>query len=220
MINLEQVSKIYPIGKENFYALDHVDLHIDRGEFVAIRGASGSGKSTMLNIIGCLDDCSEGSYYLDGVDVEKMSDGKKSAVRNAKVGFVFQDFALINNQTVLYNVMLPLLLNRTTPFSKVKPKAKAALEMVGLTDQAKKKANQLSGGQRQRVAIARAIVNDPGIILADEPTGQLDSQTGIQIMELLKSLNEQGITVLVVTHDDKVSAYAKRIITVSDGRIL
>ena len=220
MIKLEQVSKIYPIGKDDFFALDHVDLQIEKGEFVAICGASGSGKSTLLNIIGCLDDCSEGSYLLDGVDVEKMSDEKKSAVRNDKVGFVFQDFALINNQSVLYNVMLPLLLSKKTPWSQVKSRAKAALEQVGLADQARKKANQLSGGQRQRVAIARAIVNEPSIILADEPTGQLDSQTGIQIMELLRSLNEKGITVLVVTHDEKVSAYAKRIITVSDGRIV
>lgn len=220
MIKLENVSKIYPMGEFDFYALDNVTLHIEKGEFAAIRGASGSGKSTLLNIIGCLDDSSEGECFLDGVAVGKMSDEKKANIRNEKVGFVLQDFALINNQSVLYNVMLPLLLNKSTLYSKVRPKAKAALERVGLADHAKKKANQLSGGERQRVAIARAIVNEPAILLADEPTGQLDTQTGMQIMEILKELNAQGITVVVVTHDEKVAAYAGRTITVSDGKIV
>lgn len=220
MIKLENVCKIYPVGDSDFYALNNVTLHVEKGEFVAIRGASGSGKSTLLNIIGCLDDSSKGECFLGGVAVGKMSDEKKANIRNEKVGFVLQDFALINNQSVLYNVMLPLLLNKSTPYSKVRPKAKAALERVGLAGHAKKKANQLSGGERQRVAIARAIVNKPMILLADEPTGQLDSQTGMQIMELIKELNTQGITVIVVTHDEKVSAYAGRTITLSDGKIL
>lgn len=219
MIQLQHISKIYPVGKDQFYALRDVDLEIKQGEFVAVRGASGSGKSTLLNIIGCMDNCSEGTYLLDGKDVGSLYDEAKSAVRNAKVGFVLQDFALINDQTVLYNVMLPLLLSKR-PYSTIRSKAKEALALVGLSDQEKKKANQLSGGQRQRVAIARAIVNDPVIILADEPTGQLDSQTGIQIMEILKNLNQQGITVLVVTHDSTVAAYATRQIHLSDGQIV
>ena len=218
MIDLQNISKIYPVGKEKFYALNGVSLHIEKGEFVAIRGASGSGKTTLLNIIGCLDDPSEGTYTLEGQSVGKLSDEKKSAIRNAKVGFVLQDFALLEDRTVLYNVMLPLLLGKM-PYFKIRRKAKNALKLVGVADQAGKKANQLSGGQRQRVAIARAMANDPAILLADEPTGQLDSKTGIAVMELLKSLNEQGITVVVVTHDDKVASYASRIITVSDGKI-
>ena len=219
MIKLANISKIYPVGKEKFYALNDVTLHIDKGEFVAICGASGSGKSTLLNIIGCLDTPSEGTYTLEGVDVATLSNENQSQIRNEKVGFVLQDFALIESQTVLYNVMLPLLLSKT-PYKLIRKKAMAALELVGVADQANKKANRLSGGQRQRVAIARAMVNDPAIILADEPTGQLDSKTGGQIMEILKSLNAQGITVLVVTHDEKVAACAERKITLSDGKIL
>lgn len=219
MIQLNQVSKIYPVGDNKFYALNHVDLHINKGEFVSIQGASGSGKTTLLNIIGCVDKASEGTYLLDGEDVSKLSDSKTSAIRNSKIGFVLQDFALIDNQTVLYNVMLPLLFSKT-PFKDVKEKALNALYTVGIVDQAKKKANQLSGGQRQRVAIARAIVNNPEILLADEPTGQLDSATSLQIMDLLKDLNQKGITVLVVTHDDRVAQYAQRIIRVSDGKLV
>lgn len=219
MIELKDINKIYPVGKEKFYALHDVKLRIEAGEFVAICGASGSGKTTLLNIIGCLDNSSEGEYLLNGVNVAKMSDSRKSAVRNEEIGFVLQDFALIPDRTVLYNVMLPLLLGKT-PYSKIRKMAVSALRQVGLADQIKKKVNQLSGGQKQRVAIARAIVNKPEIILADEPTGQLDSQTGIHIMELLKSLNQQGITVLVVTHDKNVASYAQRVITVSDGRIV
>ena len=219
MIKLANISKIYPVGKEKFYALNDVTLHIDKGEFVAICGASGSGKSTLLNIIGCLDTPSEGTYTLEGVDVATLSNEKQSQIRNEKVGFVLQDFALIESQTVLYNVMLPLLLSKT-PYKLIRKKAMAALELVGVADQANKKANRLSGGQRQRVAIARAMVNDPAIILADEPTGQLDSKTGEQIMEILKSLNAQGITVLAVTHDEKVASYASRRIVLSDGKII
>ena len=219
MIDLTNISKIYPIGKEKFYALNGVNLHIEKGEFVAVRGASGSGKTTLLNIIGCLDDPSEGTYLLEGQDVSRLSDEKRSAIRNRKIGFVLQDFALLEDRSVLYNVMLPLLLGKT-PYFSIRRKAKQALKLVGVGDQAGKKANQLSGGQRQRVAIARAIVSGPSVLLADEPTGQLDSKTGVAVMELLKSLNEQGITVVVVTHDDKVAAYANRIITVSDGQIL
>ncbi len=219
MIELQNISKIYPVGKNDFYALDDVSLTIEKGDFVSIRGASGSGKTTLLNIIGCLDKYEKGTYTLDGVDIGSLSDGKKSAIRNAKIGFVLQDFALIDSQSVLYNVMLPLLFSKV-PYAQIRKKARAALALVGIEDQARKKANQLSGGQRQRVAIARAIVNDPEVILADEPTGQLDSKTGLQIMELLRELNAKGITVVVVTHDDKVADYADRKIFVSDGKIV
>lgn len=219
MIDLQDISKIYPVGKEKFYALKDVSLHIDRGAFVAICGASGSGKSTLLNIIGCLDTPSQGDYTLEGVSVGELTDEKLSQIRNKKVGFVLQDFALINTQSVLYNVMLPLLLSKA-PYSSIRKKAKEALQLLGVADQAGKKVNQLSGGQRQRVAIARAMVNKPGVILADEPTGQLDSKTGMQIMQILKDLNEQGITVVVVTHDEKVAAYASQKIIMSDGKIV
>jgi putative ABC transport system ATP-binding protein len=218
MIDLQHISKVYPVGKEKFYALRDVNLHIQAGEFVAICGASGSGKSTLLNIVGCLDTPSEGTYFLEGEDVASLSSERQAAIRNEKIGFVLQDFALIDNESVLYNVMLPLLLSKT-PLSDIKRRAYEVLGLVGIADQAKKKANNLSGGQRQRVAIARAIVNMPSIILADEPTGQLDSQTGIQIMEILKVLNQQGITVLLVTHDEQVAAYATRRIVVVDGNI-
>ncbi len=219
MIDLQCVSKMYPVGKETFYALNDVSLHIDKGAFVAICGASGSGKSTLLNIIGCLDTPSRGDYTLEGVSVEKLKDEKLSQIRNEKVGFVLQDFALLNTQSVLYNVMLPLLLSKA-PYSSIRKRAKEALQLLGVADQARKKVNQLSGGQRQRVAIARAMVNKPAIILADEPTGQLDSKTGMQIMQILKDLNEQGVTVVVVTHDEKVAACASKKIIMTDGKIV
>ncbi len=219
MIRLKNISKIYKVGKEDFYALRDVDLVIEEGEFVVVRGASGSGKTTLLNIIGCLDDASKGSYFFREKDIAGVGDGKKAVIRNEEIGFVLQDFALINTQTVLYNVMLPLLFSKM-PYGKVKKAALVALEKVGLSEQAKKKANQLSGGQRQRVAIARAIVNSPGVLLADEPTGQLDSATGEAIMEVLKGLNESGITIILVTHDDHVASYARREIHLSDGKIV
>ncbi len=219
MIELSNVSKIYKIGINNFYALNNLSLKINDGDFVAVTGASGSGKTTLLNIIGCLDTMSEGEYLLDGNDVTKMSDEKKAKLRNGKIGFVLQDFALIGKQTVKYNVMLPLLFSKV-PNKELSDRTDMALEKVGIANQTFKKANQLSGGQKQRVAIARAIVNSPSIILADEPTGQLDSKTGIQIMEVLKSLNDEGITVIIVTHDANVASYAKRQIVLSDGKIV
>ena len=218
MIDLQHISKLYPIGKEPFYALRKVDLHVNQGEFIAIHGASGAGKTTLLNIIGCMDDCTEGTYLLDGMPVNKLSDQKKSAIRNRKIGFVLQDFALVNDQSALYNVMLPLLFGNT-PYPQIRKKAAAALERVGLTQQTSRKVRLLSGGQRQRVAIARAIVTDPVILLADEPTGQLDSKTGQQIMELLCDLHQKGITLLMVTHDADIAAYADRILTVKDGEL-
>lgn len=214
------------IGKINegfsgydFYALKNVSLTVNDGEFVSVCGASGSGKTTLLNVIGCLDTYDGGTYRLDGVDISKSGDKKRAQIRNSKIGFVLQDFALINSQKVLYNVMLPLMFGKC-PYGEVKSKALDALGALGVADQAEKRANQLSGGQRQRVAIARAIVNSPSIVLADEPTGQLDSKTGAQTMELLSELNRRGITVIVVTHDAKVASMAGRIITVSDGEIV
>lgn len=216
MIELRNISKIYPVGEGQFYALKDVCLTIREGEFVAIRGASGSGKTTLLNIIGCLDDPSEGTYMLNGKPVVNQKDREKSRLRNQEIGFVLQDFALINQETVYFNVMMPLLFSKM-PYGKIRKAVRDALEMVGIGNQEKKLVNQLSGGQRQRVAIARAIVTNPRIILADEPTGQLDSETGKQILELLTELNRQGRTVIVVTHDDAVAACARRQIWVKDG---
>lgn len=218
MIQLEHISKVYPVGRTDFYALRDVNLHVAAGEFVAIQGASGSGKTTLLNIMGCIDSFDEGTYLLEKESVNGFSDEKAAKVRNEKIGFVLQDFALINQQSVLYNVMLPLLLGNT-PYRQIKTMAMEALEKVSILEQAHKKVNQLSGGQRQRVAIARAIVNRPPVLLADEPTGQLDTGTGKQIMQLLTELNHSGITVILVTHDPAVSAYADRVLTVSDGRL-
>lgn len=216
MITLENINKIYPVGEGEFYALKDVELHIEKEDFTAILGPSGSGKSTLLNIIGCLDNPTSGSYRLDEQEITALKDGEKAKLRNQKIGFVLQDFALLNRETVYYNVMLPLLFS-SVPYGKIRKKVLAALETVGLSGQEKKLANQLSGGQRQRVAIARALVNDPDLILADEPTGQLDSETGKQIMELLRELNRQGKTVIVVTHDDKVAGYCGRHFRVIDG---
>lgn len=219
MIELQNISKIYPVGEGEFYALKDVNLKIEKGDFVAVRGASGSGKTTLLNIIGCMDEPSEGRYLLEGEDVGGFRDARKSRLRNEKIGFVLQDFALINTETVYFNVMLPLLFSRV-PYGKIKKLVRDALEVVGIADQEKKLVNQLSGGQRQRVAIARALVNDPAVILADEPTGQLDSETGRQIMELLTDLNRQGRTVVVVTHDEQVASCARRQIWVRDGCVM
>ncbi|MCD8003000.1 MAG: ABC transporter ATP-binding protein [Clostridia bacterium] len=219
MIELEGINKIYRVGASDFYALKNVSLTVNDGEFVSVCGASGSGKTTLLNIIGCLDTYESGTYRLDGEDISKSGDKKRAQIRNSKIGFVLQDFALINSQTVLYNVMLPLMFGKC-PYGEVKSKALDALGALGVADQAEKRANQLSGGQRQRVAIARAIVNSPSIVLADEPTGQLDSKTGAQTMKLLSELNRSGITVIVVTHDANVASMAGRIITVFDGEIV
>ena len=219
MIELTNVSKKYTVGENDFFALNDVSLKVEKGEFVSICGASGSGKTTLLNIIGTIDECTDGTYLFDDKNVSKMNDGKRAKLRNEQIGFVLQDFALINSQTVLYNVMLPMLLGKTR-YRDIKVKAMKALQSVGIADQAQKKANQLSGGQRQRVAIARALVNEPGLILADEPTGQLDSETGKQIMGIFKKLNETGITVMIVTHDKSVAECANRTVTISDGKIV
>lgn len=219
MIELNKVSKIYNIAGNLFYALNNVNLEIRSGEMIAIQGRSGAGKSTMLHILGCLDTFEEDSYFLNGIDIAKQTPSKLAKIRNENIGFVLQDFSLINHQTALYNVKAPLLFNNT-PFSQMKDKALKALESTGVISQANKKVTDMSGGQRQRVAIARAIVNNPSIILADEPTGNLDSTTAAEIMNIFTSLNKDGKTVIIVTHDDIVASYCTRKIILSDGKIV
>lgn len=219
MIEIEGLNKFYPVGKEKFHALKNIGLTIEDGESVAIMGKSGAGKSTLLNIIGCLDGFDSGEYLLDSVPVKGMGDREQAKLRNDKIGFVMQDFALIDYKTTLFNTMLPMYFDKT-PSGKMKKKALAALSVVGIEDQAHKKINQLSGGQRQRAAIARAIVKNPPLILADEPTGALDSDTSRQIMQLLMEMNSRGMTLIVVTHDETVAAYCGRKVVISDGGIV
>lgn len=218
MIRLQGISKRYPTSDGTFYALKGIDLQIGKGESVAIRGRSGAGKSTLLHILGCLDTYSEGKYLLDGEDISEKSLVEAAKLRNRYFGFVLQDFSLINRESALYNVMSPMFFNKT-PIREMHARAMAALEAMGIADQAKKNVLAMSGGQRQRVAIARAIVCDPPILLADEPTGSLDSTTEEEIMRLLYDLNQKGKTLLIVTHDDSVAAYCKRTVTLSDGKI-
>ncbi len=219
MIKMEHISKIYQVGDTPFYALRDVSLHIGAGEMVAVRGRSGAGKSTLLHIIGGLDTPDEGSYTLNGLNVAKATDAGLAKIRNEQIGFVLQDFSLINHRSTLYNVTVPMLFGKT-PFSQMKRKAIEALESVGVSDQAKKAVANMSGGQRQRVAIARALVNDPPVILADEPTGNLDSETTEEIMKLFVTLHERGKTVVIVTHDEHVASFCDRSITISDGKII
>ena len=218
MIEIENITKVYRMGETEVRALDGVSLKIEDGEWVAITGPSGSGKSTLMAILGCLDSPTSGVYRLDGTDVAKMSDDKLAAVRNTKIGFVFQQFNLLARTSALENVELPLL------YSSVNhrhDRAKAALEAVGLGDRIKHHPNELSGGQQQRVAIARALVTEPSIILADEPTGNLDSKTSKEIMELFGHLHsERGITVIFVTHDPTIAANANRMIHIMDGVVV
>lgn len=219
MIKLDNVSKIYKIANKPFYALNGVSLEIGTGEMAAIQGRSGAGKSTLLNIIGCLDTFDAGTYILDDIDIGSRSSAQLAAIRNAKIGFVMQDFSLINHKTALYNVKAPMLFNKT-PFFKMNSKAMDALKDVGVGSQAKKDVLNMSGGQRQRVAIARAIVNGTPIILADEPTGNLDSSTADGIMEIFRKLHKEGKTVIIVTHDERVASYCDRRINISDGIIV
>lgn len=219
MIELRKLNKYYKVGKQKFHALKDVDLKIEDGEMVAIVGKSGAGKSTLMNIIGLVDTWDSGEYMLDGVQIRKNSDLKLAKLRNEKIGFVLQDFALIEDQSVLFNVSLPLILGKEK-MRNIKPKALHALEKVGLADQRSKKANQLSGGQKQRLAIARAIINEPSLILADEPTGALDSKTGVEIIELLAKQNAAGTTVVIITHDKTVSESCGRIIRIADGALV
>ena len=217
MIVLEAVSKIYRTGNIEVRALDHVDLQIHQGEMIAIMGHSGSGKSTMMNILGCLDAPTEGNYLLDGVDVVSLNDKQLAKIRNRKIGFVFQSFNLLPRTTAARNVELPLVY---AGISGRRARAVAALEQVGLGNRATHLPNELSGGQQQRVAIARALVTDPSMILADEPTGALDSTSTQDIMKLLVELNDGGRTIVIITHEDDVAAYASRVVTLEDGRVI
>ncbi|WLR43238.1 ABC transporter ATP-binding protein [Bacillus carboniphilus] len=218
MIKLQSITKSYMIAKESFDVLKSVDLQIDEGDFVAIMGPSGSGKSTLMNIIGCLDKPTKGQYFLDNTDISTYKDKKLADVRNQSIGFVFQQFHLLPRLTALKNVELPMIY-AGMPAKERKDKAMNALEKVGLTDRMNHMPNELSGGQKQRVAIARSIVNQPRIILADEPTGALDTKTSASIMELFQSLNEEGTTVAIVTHEKEVADHARKLIFVRDGKV-
>ncbi len=214
------LEKIYTSGDVEVRALGGVDLTIEPGEFVSIMGASGSGKSTMMNILGCLDYPSGGEYYLDGVKVNGLGKNELADIRNQKIGFVFQGFNLLARTTALENVELPMLYNRKGTSGDPRRVATEALQRVGLGDRLDHEPSKLSGGQQQRVAIARALVNNPSLILADEPTGNLDSRTSIEVMSVFQELNEQGITVIVVTHEPDIAEYTKRIVEMRDGKIL
>jgi putative ABC transport system ATP-binding protein len=217
MIETQSIVKMYRLGGDTIRALDQVSLRIEEGEMVAIAGASGSGKSTLMHILGCLDRPDSGTYLLAGEDVSRLSKNRLAAIRNRRIGFVFQTFNLLPRLSALLNVELPLLYAGE---SEAKGRAKAALEKVGLGERIKHQPNQLSGGQRQRVAVARALVTDPSVILADEPTGNLDSKTGEEIMALFKQLNGEGRTVVIVTHESHIASYCSRQIYLKDGRIV
>lgn len=219
LIELTGVSKIYDMGAEQVHALDGVDLSIEAGEYVAIMGASGSGKSTLMNVIGCLDRPTSGHYRLDGVAVEELDDEALAAIRNKKIGFIFQTFNLLARTDALRNVELPLIYGGASPAER-RERAQRALERVGLGDRVHHQPNELSGGQRQRVAIARALVNDPSLLLADEPTGNLDSATTTEIMSLVDTLHQSGNTVIVVTHEPDIAERAERRIVLRDGQIV
>ena len=220
LIDIQDLYKIYNEGQESeVRALDGVSLQIDRGEFVAIVGASGSGKSTMMNVLGCLDIPTHGRYDLDGTDVTSLSDRDLARIRNREIGFIFQGYNLLQDLDALDNVILPLIYRGTSIFEREEI-AMAALERVGMDERAHHRPSQMSGGQQQRVAIARAIATKPPIIMADEPTGALDSKTGKHVLEILRDLYRSGTTVLLITHDDGIAATAKRVVRLSDGKII
>ena len=219
IIRTENIVKDYILGKIKVRALNGIDLQIQKSEFVAIMGPSGSGKSTLMHIIGCLDRATEGTYYLDDVLVSKMPKSSLAVIRNRKIGFVFQSFNLLPHLNILKNVELPLMYGGLSHRKRL-ARAKEVLQSVGLGDRLKHKPGELSGGERQRVAIARAIVNDPSILLADEPTGNLDSQSGGDILEIFGDLHSQGNTVIMVTHDQAIASRAQRIIKIIDGKIV
>ena len=218
MIELRDVSKIYQIGDERVHALDHANLHVRPREFVSIIGPSGSGKSTLMNIIGCLDVADAGEYLLDGMPIEAYSENDLAEIRNRKIGFVFQSFNLIPKLTAEENVELPLIYQRVKK-SERQTRVRQALEKVGLEKRAKHLPTELSGGQQQRVAIARAMVTNPSLILADEPTGNLDSKTSGEIMRMFQELHEQGNTIVLITHDNDVARQAKRVVHILDGKL-
>ena len=218
VIRIEDVHKYYALGEAKVHALRGVSVDVERGGFVAIMGASGSGKSTLMNIIGCLDRPSSGTYELDGTDVSLLDKRTLAGIRNRKLGFVFQGFNLLARTTALENAELPTIYAGLERAER-RARANAALAMVGLTDRADHFPSQMSGGQQQRVAIARALVNQPSILLADEPTGNLDSRTSVELMRIFQELNDQGLTVVMVTHEPDIAQFAKRVITFRDGRI-
>lgn len=218
MIVFHDVSKIYHMGDETLRALDHATMHIDKGEFVSIIGPSGSGKSTLMNIMGCLDLADEGEYYLDGQEIQSYSEDQLARIRNRKIGFIFQNFNLISRMDAWDNVELPLIYQRV-PSGERKKRVDDALERVGLYERRHHKPTELSGGQQQRVAIARAIATRPSLFLADEPTGNLDSRTGEEIMKLFHELHEAGNTIVLITHDPGVAAQAERRIRIRDGHV-
>ncbi len=219
MIKLVNISKFYQTGSITLTALDRVNLEIKNGEMIAIIGPSGSGKSTLMNMIGCLDVPSEGQYYLEGHEVSKLGEDDLSEIRNKKIGFVFQSFNLLPKLTAYENVELPLIYQGIRAPER-RERSLKVLEMVGLTERSHHKPPELSGGQQQRVAIARALAGDPPIILADEPTGNLDSRSGAEVMEIIRGLNENGKTVILITHEMQICSQAKRVIKIQDGRII
>lgn len=218
LINIEGIKKIYKLGTETIFALREINLSVNKGEYVALMGPSGSGKSTLMNILGCLDTASEGKYILNGINVSKMTENDLAEVRNKEIGFVFQTFNLLPRMTALENVALPLVY-AGIPKKQRNEIAEEILVRVGLKDRMLHKPNELSGGQRQRVAIARGLVNNPSILLADEPTGNLDSKTSVEIMQLFYEIHEAGNTVILVTHEEDIANHAKRIVRIKDGLI-
>ncbi|QHT59725.1 ABC transporter ATP-binding protein [Paenibacillus lycopersici] len=218
LIRIETLSKLYKMGGETVHALNEITLRVDHGDFLAIIGPSGSGKSTLMNVIGCLDGPSSGKYWLDGEEVSRLREGRLAEIRNRKIGFIFQGFNLLSKLSALENVELPLIY-RGVPAKLRKQQAIEALAKVGLEGRVRHKPSELSGGQQQRVAIARALAGNPPILLADEPTGALDTRTGAEVMQLMKDLNGQGHTIVLITHDIAISKQAKRVIRIQDGQI-
>ncbi len=218
LIDIRDITKVYEMGEEKVHALSGVSLGVERGEYVAIMGPSGSGKSTLMNLIGCLDTPSSGSYVLNGKEVARMTDDELAAIRNQEIGFVFQTFNLLPRTSAIQQVELPLVY-AGLPRKERRERAIKALKAVGLGDRMNHTPNEMSGGQRQRVAVARALINDPSILLADEPTGNLDSQTGAEIMALFDELNARGNTIVVVTHEEDIAAHARRIVRLKDGKV-
>src|SRR5262245_49862240 len=218
LIDIRDITKVYVMGQEKVHALSGVTLGVDRGEYVAIMGPSGSGKSTLMNLIGCLDTPTAGSYVLNGREVARMTDDELAAIRNQEIGFVFQTFNLLPRTNALQQVELPLVYSGLSRKDR-RERAVQALDAVGLSDRMNHMPNEMSGGQRQRVAIARALINNPSILLADEPTGNLDSQTGAEIMALFDELNQRGNTIVLVTHEEDIAAHARRVVRLLDGKV-